>query len=246
MSQKSKAIPLLCILLLTIFVCVLCPLFYYKSGFTGVNMVKTEVDVAYYINLEHRLDRKEEFLGEMNRIRFPLEKVERIDAVYDKDRGHLGCSKSHIKTLERFIASGHSNCIVFEDDFEFVNPETALAKINDVFDKQIPFDVIMLSAAWVDSEPFHYDGLEKINYAQTASGYMVSKAFAPRLLENFKKGCELLEKSYNDNAMEGRYAIDQYWGSLMPKSKWYGFKPFLGKQRSSYSDIMGGSVDYGV
>jgi hypothetical protein len=137
MSQKVK--PLLCILLLAISVCVLYSLFYYKNGFTGF-ADKTGVDVAYYINLEHRLDRKEEILGEMSRIGFPMEKVERIDAVYDKDRGHLGCSKSHIKTLERFIASGHSNCIVLEDDFEFVNPETALVKINDVFDKQIQFD----------------------------------------------------------------------------------------------------------
>lgn len=243
--SKNKVKPLLCILLFAISVCVLYSLFYYKNGFTGF-ADKTGVDVAYYINLEHRLDRKEEILEEMSRIRFPMEKVERIDAIYDKDRGHLGCSKSHIKTLERFIASGNSNCIVLEDDFVFVNPDEAIAKINNVFDKQIPFDVIMLSAAWVTSEPSQYDGLEKINYAQTASGYMVSKAFAPRLLENFKEGCELLEKSYNDNAMEGRYAIDQYWGSLMPDSKWYAFDPLLGKQRASYSDIMGSSVDYGV
>lgn len=244
MSQ-NKVKPLLCILLLAISLCVLYSLFYYKNGFTGF-ADKTRVDVAYYINLEHRLDRKEEILEEMSRIGFPIEKVERIDAVYDKDRGHLGCSKSHIKTLERFIASGHSNCIVLEDDFVFVNPDEAIAKINDVFDNQIPFDVILLAGSWVDSGPSQYDGLEKINYSQTTSGYMVSKAFAPRLLENFKEGCELLEKSYNDNAMEGKYCVDQYWGSLMPDSKWYGFGPFLGKQRASYSDIMGSTVDYGI
>ena len=234
-SKKAILLLVISAFLLAISVFLLYP---YKNGFENYSVPV----VVYYINLEHRLDRNEEFLEEMRRIRFPMEKVERIDAIYDK-RGHLGCTKSHIKTLERFIASGHSNCIVFEDDFEFVNPETAFAKIESVFNRKIPFDVIMLSGSWVDSTPM--DDFVKINYAQTTSGYMVSKDFAPILLENFKEGSKLLEESYRDT-MEGKYAIDQYWCSLMPKSRWYGFNPFLGKQRSSYSDIMGGSVDYGL
>ena len=71
------------------------------------------IDVIFYINLEDRLDRKEHFLNEIRRLCLDEEKVIRIDAVKEKN-GALGCTKSHIKTLELFMSNDAWNtCIVF-------------------------------------------------------------------------------------------------------------------------------------
>ena len=35
------------------------------------------------------------------------------------------------------------------------------------------------------------------------------------------------------------YALDQHWGKLQEKDKWYTFFPFLGKQNPLGSTIMG-------
>jgi hypothetical protein len=215
------------------------------------NMIDN-IDVVYYINLDHRLDRKTEFLSEMEKMNYPTDKIVRISGVYDKERGHLGCSLSHIKTLQQFIESPHKNCIVFEDDFEFIqDTQTINALFGKFFDNNIDYDVCMLSANAFDIKPIHkYDFIKKVNYAQTTSGYMLSKRFAPILLANFKEGIVKLKQSYDEgtpeNSHNSKFAVDQYWGSLMPYSKWYLFEPKMGDQRVSFSDIMGDVIDNNV
>ena len=195
--------------------------------------------MVYYINLDHRRDRNEEVLQEMKKLPRGAV-VERVPAVYEKERGHLGCSKSHIKTLEKFIKSGCDRCIIFEDDFEFVSggPKRLRNFLNGGF----PFDVVMLSSNDIDSQPCEYQGFKKVTNSQTTAGYMVSKEFAPILLKNFKQGAILLAQDYEHS----RYAVDQYWKLLQPSSKWYVFDPACGRQRKSYSDIIGGVVDYNL
>ena len=195
---------------------------------------------VYYINLDHRKDRNREILQELKKLPRGAV-VERVPAVYEKERGHLGCSKSHIRALEKFIHSGEDTCIILEDDFEFVSGgATRLG--NFLHGERFPFDVIMLSSNDIDSQACQYPGFKKIINSQTASGYIVSKHFAPTLLKNFKHGAQLLEREYNHS----EYAVDQYWKLLQPVSKWYSFDPPCGRQRKSYSDIQGGVVEYNL
>jgi hypothetical protein len=216
-----------------------------KESFDSKANLEPYVDAIYYINLDHRTDRNEAFLREMDKIQFPREKVKRISGVYEKDRGHLGCSKSHILAMEDFLNSNYRNCIVFEDDFEFSQlTETIESRFHQL--SKIPFDVCMLAGNEQDLRDSGIPNLKKVNMCLTTSGYMVSKSFAPILLQNFKEGAQLLEKSYNESPYRGEYAIDQYWCLLQPNSKWYIFDPKLGKQRNSFSDIMGGVVNYNV
>ena len=198
------------------------------------------IDIVYYINLDHRTDRNGEFLREMDKAGIPKEKIHRVSGVYDKERGLLGCAKSHIKVLEDFIQKGYSKCIIFEDDFELVGDPSVIKSLT------MPFDVIMLSANEYNVQDSQYPGLKKVLDAQTTSGYMLSKEFAPTLLQNFKEGAPLIEASYNGKKYEARYAIDQYWKKLQPDSKWYMCSPKIGKQRKSFSDIQEGVVDYNV
>ena len=142
------------------------------------------IDVVYYINLDHRNDRKKEFLREMEKYGF--NNVVRVSAIYDKDHGHLGCVKSHINTLEMFMKSNYKNCMICEDDLEFVcNPLPAL---NRFFDNKIRFDVCMLSGNVFDARPIdNYDFIKKVYCVTTASGYIITKQFASVLLENFRE-----------------------------------------------------------
>ena len=116
----------------------------------------------------------------------------------------------------------------------------------------------MLSGNVYDTEPVaEYPFIKKAVRVWTTSGYMLSKNFAPTLLENFKEGAKKLDKSYDERVdikktdptkynYIGEYALDQYWTSLQKSSNWYIFEPKLGNQRKSYSDIMEGTVMYAV
>jgi len=213
--------------------------------------VEKHIDIVYYINLDKRTDRKTELVGELVKINYPEDKIERISAIYEKGRGHLGCSKSHIKTMQHFLASPHQTCFVLEDDFEWAqSPENTIGQINTLFENNVDFDVCMLSVNPYDlTDTKEYPFLQKVNNGLTASGYIVNKKFASTLLENFMEGAQKLEQSYieNDNKdYHGGYAIDQYWCNLQPQNKWYVFNPVLGKQRASFSDIQNGNVNYNV
>lgn len=193
---------------------------------------------AYYINLEHRTDRNllitrqlDEY-GVLQRRRVPGTRA----AV-----GPVGCSMSHIRTLELFLESGHPACLVFEDDFEFVLPKDT---VHDMFarffaDHGDEWDVVMLSSNTLVSVPAG-PYLDKALDVQTASGYMVNRRVAPTLLANFREGLRLFERS-----LAGCHAVDMHWKSLQPRLSWFIFNPKMGRQRAGYSDNERREVDYG-
>jgi hypothetical protein len=223
-----------------VFLIILLVLLLFRSSISPFTQT-TIPEIIYYINLDHRDDRKKLFLKEMEKLKMSPDKIIRIPGVYLKDQGHLGCSLSHINALTEFVKSGKNNCIIFEDDFEFTveDPMSYLQKLNTV-----EYDVVMLAANEVTaSKPFN-DFLNKVNMATTASGYVVSKKNAPALLQNFKEGAELLKNTYEDGAYKGEYAIDQYWIPFQQSRLFYVFNPKLGKQRAGFSDIQQGNVDY--
>jgi GR25 family glycosyltransferase involved in LPS biosynthesis len=215
--------------------------------FTGED-VMAKIDVVYYINLDHREDRKEAFLNQMREYGFSDDKIVRIPAVYEKARGDLGCSKSHIKTMETFMQSPHTNCIVFEDDFEFTQSvEEVEEAFHFLFSNEVDYDICMLSGNEVITDETDFTLLRRAINVQTTSGFMVHKKFANRLCDNFREGARLLEEGYERGKPEPyTYAVDQYWKKLQPDSKWYIFYPKLGKQRSSVSDIQGGYIEMTV
>jgi hypothetical protein len=208
------------------------------------------VDVVYYINLDSREDRKTEFLEEMRRMGVPDEKIVRISAVSKPGQGDWGCSLSHILAVGEFVDSGLDNCIVFEDDFTFTQDlKNVNAEFESMFSDQVIYDVVMLSANEVDTDPTEHKYLKKVADAQTTSGYMLSKYFAPILLQNYRDGVKLLADSYKigkSDALQGPFCIDQYWKRVQPQSNWFVFSPKLGIQRKSHSDIQGGVVNPGV
>lgn len=199
-------------------------------------------DIVYYINLKHRKDRFEHINKELEKTNIDKNKINRIDGIYYKTFGILGCAKSHILALESFIKSGKKNCIIFEDDFEFtLTQEEINTLINTFFNSNIKFDVLMLASNTLNDTSTQYKFLRKIINAQTLSAYCVSKEFAPILLNNYKESVMMLERI---GTKIYQFCFDIYMKKLQPTSNWYCINPKIGRQMESYSDIENRVVFY--
>ena len=201
-----------------------------------------QVSVIFYINLESRIDRKEHFLNEIKKLCIDESKVIRVDAVKDSN-GALGCTKSHIKALELFMENPlWDTCMVFEDDYTFY--DTSLTNNNDrlklFFSSFTDWGLLLLASnqAGKPSIKTHVDSVELVTYSQTTSGYCIHKDSVKEVYENFKESAELLEKSKT----KPKHALDIYWNKLNIKR--YSFKPNMGHQYVSYSDIEKRVVHY--
>ena len=201
-----------------------------------------QVSVIFYINLESRIDRKEHFLNEIKKLCIDESKIIRIDAVKESN-GALGCTKSHIKALELFMENPlWETCMIFEDDYTFY--DTSIENNNErlklFFSSFTDWGILLLSSnqAGKPSIKTHVPSVELVTYSQTTSGYCIHKDSAKEVYENFKLSAELLEKSKSKQ----QHALDIYWNKLNMKR--YSFKPNMGYQYSSFSDIEKRVVHY--
>jgi len=207
------------------------------------------VDIIYYINLEHREDRKNEFNNWISESNYDG-KIERIPAIYNNQKGYIGCTMSHIKALETFLKSEYETCIIYEDDYIPINVENYwenIKKIDENIKSDLNFDVILLSYNDYNLEitDTKYDFLKRITFTYTTSGYIVTKSFAQILMETFKECLNLcLEEERITNRNTEQYCIDVYWINSMKIHNFYCFYPRLGKQRESYSDVIKRVIDY--
>jgi len=201
-------------------------------------------DIVYFINLDHRTDRLEHITNELNKTNIEPIKLNKISAVYTPNFGALGCSKSHVIALESFLKTPETNqtCVILEDDFIFTQEQCVVNDlINKVFENNIDFDVLMLSANIEHQTPTTYPFITKIYNAQTTSGYVVNRKFAPILLNNYKESVELLEK----HKIGFNNCIDIHMKKLQPYFNWYCLNPKIGIQMSSFSDVEKRFVQYG-
>jgi GR25 family glycosyltransferase involved in LPS biosynthesis len=203
------------------------------------------VDHIYYINLDYRTDRRLQFEDWIEQSGFPMNKVTRISATHVPGRGHLGCTLSHIKTLETFIQSPHHRCLVLEDDYIPNDIHTFWENFEKLKSQNIDFDLVMCAYNSLECEEGPAEYLKKVKSSFTSSGYLITKAFAPRLLENIKEAANLCEKREQETRKKAdEFCIDVYWTTLMTVSKWYCFFPRIGKQSASYSDVQGHYTEY--
>jgi GR25 family glycosyltransferase involved in LPS biosynthesis len=208
-----------------------------------------KIDRIYYINLQHRQDRKDEFLNNFS----PKDeaKIRRIDAVHTNEYGAIGCFKSHIKALEMALAdSKNPNDIVLicEDDFYIKDIFYCNRMLDWAFDALPDWDVIMLAHNTHTSNgtPYSTRNNEKIiqvTHSATASGYLMKSSYVPKLLEIYKRDDAEYEKT---KEFKREYINDVSWIELQKKDKWFAFVPTIATQRRSYSDIQKGVVDYGL
>jgi len=203
-------------------------------------------DKIYYINLAHRIDRREHIERTIAKLGVPAEKVSRIEAEYTPGFGILGCAKSHLKTVLHAKNSRCNAVIIFEDDFDIANAEEFIRKINHLMSQTDDWDIIMMS-----SEPIHYgpaiglDNVIKVSEAYHASAYAVKAYYLDKLIDNFAESVRELPRLKEQLLLEEGcpYCLDVNWRKLQKADNWYAFFPTLGKQLANYSDIFEGFID---
>lgn len=190
---------------------------------------------TFYINLDSRTDRREQFEGECRKMDL---QVERFPAVA-RSPGALGCSYSHRNVVALAKERGYPHVMIFEDDFEFL---ISREEFDGVL-KSLPedYDVVMLSYDIQKSEPYN-ERFGRVLEVQSASGYIVSSKFYDTLLNTWAKSLEEYEKYPHCHWL---FINDQSWKPLQPNSRWYYSMLRVGKQRPSWSDISNDYVDYG-
>ena len=204
------------------------------------------IDTFYYCNLEHRPDRRIEFLGEMEKLGVPAEKIYRINAVYTPGFGLLGCAKSHNLTLKHFLESGKEICAIFEDDFMFSETkETVNNVLTQFFEKKVYFDCLMLGGNILQAVQTELPYLKKVYDGQTTSAYIITRHFASILLQLWQEAAQLMEEYILKNQKTYHYySLDIAWKQLQPHSHWFVVEPKFGLQRESYSDIENKITNY--
>jgi glycosyl transferase family 25 len=191
----------------------------------------------YYINLDHRVDRKKEIEDEF--INIGILNAKRISAIKN-DNGALGCAMSH-KLIFTLALSNSKLTWVCEDDVTFLTTKGELDKLINDFYNDSRLDVLSIS----------YNALYKIKVTkqfyitsntQTMSCYILK----PHVLNDFLNIAEESVLALKKGNLEEDYAIDQVWKKLQRK---YIFAlPTSVKviQRPSFSDIRNTNVDYSL
>jgi glycosyl transferase family 25 len=191
------------------------------------------VNKIVYINLEHRVDRKEHIEAKLLQY-VNTDKIIRFNAVKHKN-GAVGCGLSHIAVLEMAIAENWDNVFIAEDDLtwtdEFINGYDILEKII-----RNNYDTIVLGGTFIKS----YKNSFKLISCNCALAYIVNKSYYQTLITCFKNAVEGLIQT----SEEPIYAIDQAWKTLQNQDNWYIIKPNMCIQMPGYSNIQNDFKDY--
>uniref|UniRef100_A0A6C0ENS4 Glycosyltransferase n=1 Tax=viral metagenome TaxID=1070528 RepID=A0A6C0ENS4_9ZZZZ len=189
------------------------------------------IEKVIYINLSHRIDRKQQIESELLKV-FPPEKIQRFDAI-KHEKGGIGCSMSHIGALELAIQNNWKNVLIVEDDLQWRNPEKGSKLLLNLISK--PYDVILLSG----HDVFHNSKTYKLRDCCARTAYLVSNHYYTTLLNNYKEGLKLLIKEF-----KSPHRGDRYWNRIQQRDNWYIIMPQMCIQRPSFSDIEQRNVNY--
>lgn len=195
-----------------------------------------KMENVYYINLEHRKDRKESIEKQLNKLGW---KYTRFNAVQHPN-GAIGCTLSHIKLLEMAIEKNLDYIVILEDDIFFTNIELFSSQIKNFFESKIEYDFLFIGGNLY----FPYVSLNEVCVrafnCQTTTGYLVKRHFYETLLANYKEGLEKLIETNNVFF----YAIDQYWKILQQKYTFVFLFPATITQLPGWSDVENKEVNY--
>lgn len=191
----------------------------------------SDIKHAFYINLEHRTDRKEHVETELCKIGLHAQRFNAIKM----ENGAVGCSLSHLKLLQDAEKNNVDHILIVEDDITFLEPELFKTQINNFFKlHKNDWDVILLAGNNMPPYESTDNTCIKVSRCQTTTGYLVNGHYIKTLLQNVKQGLTYL---INNPREHSKYAIDKYWFMLQSEHKWYLIIPPTVVQKEGYSDI---------
>ena len=86
---------------------------------------------GFYINLDHRTDRKQHIEHQLEQIRMN-HNITRFNAIKNAN-GRIGCSLSHLKCLQMAKEAKLECVMILEDDILCLLPETFIENANSFF-----------------------------------------------------------------------------------------------------------------
>ena len=191
-----------------------------------------DIKHAFYINLDHRTDRKEHVTNQLTNL--GLQGFERFNAI-KMENGAVGCSMSHLKILQSAVQNNWDHVLIVEDDITFLDPVLFRANFETFLQRNgNNWDVILLAGNNMPPYDAVDDVCIKVKRCQTTTGYLVNGHYIKKLMENVKMG--LTQLMYKP-ASHTIYAIDKFWFVLQAVDKWYLIIPPTVVQREDYSDI---------
>lgn len=190
-----------------------------------------DITNAFYINLEHREDRKTHVEAELNKIGVA---AQRFNAIKMKN-GAIGCSMSHLKILEDAHKNHLEHVLIIEDDITFLKPDKFKKHINKFFERQgNNWDVVLFAGNNIPPYKSIDNTCIQVSHCQTTTGYLVNGHYIQTLAANVKAG---LTHLLNNPENKRDFAIDRYWFHLQEKDRWFFIIPPTVIQREDYSDI---------
>jgi GR25 family glycosyltransferase involved in LPS biosynthesis len=210
--------------------------------------IHPSIHTIYYINLQKRKDREEQFLNNFSTK--DQQKIIRINGHYYPENGAVGCLMSHISALNRALNDANDNgenILICEDDFHIKDINYCNKMLDLLFSNIENWDVIMLGQNTIESEDTgiqteNNEKIIRIKNSQTTSGYLIKKKYISRLLKIYETD---MNKFLKNNEWENYYT-DQSWKVLQPVDRWYTFNPPVAVQSPSYSDIQNGFINVEV
>ena len=131
-----------------------------------------------YINLNHREDRKKNFLSNFNGYDMGKDdKIVRIEGVHEKENGALGCLKSHIKALEYANKLDFPYVLVCEDDFQFFDFAECEKHVQTFMEKVKEWDVLLIGLNLNQKEDTEHEGVIRVLNSQTCSAFLIKKEY---------------------------------------------------------------------
>lgn len=194
-------------------------------------------DKILIINLKHRPDRREQILNELNKLNISKNKIEVIEAIYNKNNPALGCTESHLKCTEYAIQNNLKNVLILEDDF--ILPENlSVLNINIInfFTSNIDWDMLLFNFSEYGPPINIKTNIENIYFnlwSQSAAAYALNNSIFEDRILNLKKSLHLNLGPH-----------DVHWNEHKIRYNCLVIKDTLGDQRPSYSDIEKDNVNY--
>lgn len=190
-----------------------------------------DIKHSFYINLEHRVDRKHHLEAELKKIGL---QAHRFNAI-KMENGAVGCSMSHLKLLQDALKNNLEHILIMEDDITFLDPELFKTQINKFFQLHgNSWDVILFAGNNMPPYETPDDTCIQVSRCQTTTGYLVNGHYIKVLANNVKMG---LTNLLNNPSKANQFAIDKFWFILQNNCKWYLITPPTVVQREDYSDI---------
>jgi glycosyl transferase family 25 len=197
-----------------------------------------DITNIFYINLEHRVDRKEHVENQLSLLGL---QGQRFNAI-KMENGAVGCSMSHLKLLQQALKLGLDHILIVEDDIEFLDPDLFKTQL-DCFLKNhgSKWDVILFAGNNMPPYETIDETCVKVTRCQTTTGYLVNGHYIEKLLNNVKMGLSNLLREPRNHA---QYAIDKHWFALQTVDNWFLITPLTVVQREDYSDIEKKVINY--